>query len=249
MLRAGLILVILLGLGALGITQFQVAPKIAGLESDLAAAESARSQAESAQRSAESAQREAEEAAETLRGELTEAKDSLKNAGLALAQQRARGDELDAQLNEATDALTEARRELQTWKGLGVTKEYVVTMKQQLQDANDQIAAIEAEKDVLTRQLDQTKYELSRFVGPSQKVIMRDGMEGAVLSVDPDWGFVIINVGEEDGALENGELLVSREGKLVGKVQISSVEKDRSIANVLPGWLQADIQVGDVVLY
>jgi Tfp pilus assembly protein PilX len=249
MLRAGLILVILLGLGALGITQFQVAPKIAGLESDLATANTARSQAESAQRSAESAQREAEEAAETLRGELTETKDSLKNAGLALAQQKARGDQLDAQLTEATDALTDARRELQTWKGLGVSQEYVISMKEQLQEANNQIAAIEAEKEIITRQLDQTQYELSRFVGPSQKVVMRDGLEGSVLSVDPDWGFVVLNVGEEDGALENGEMLVSREGKLVGKVQISSVEKDRSIANVMPGWLQTDIQVGDVVLY
>lgn len=204
----------------MGITQFQVAPKIAGLESDLAAANTARSQAESAQRSAESAQREAEEAAETLRGELTEAKDGLKNAGLALAQQKARGDELDAQLTEATDALTDARRELQTWKGLGVSQEYVITMKQQLQEANDQIAAIEAEKDIITRQLDQTNYELSRFVGPSQKVMMRDGMEGSVLSVDPDWGFVVLNVGEEDGALENGEMLVSREGKLLSLIHI-----------------------------
>ena len=43
--------------------------------------------------------------------------------------------------------------------------------------------------------------------------------------------------------------MVSRGGKLVGKVQISSVENDRSVANVLPGWLQADIKVGDEVLY
>jgi cell shape-determining protein MreC len=78
---------------------------------------------------------------------------------------------------------------------------------------------------------------------------MRDGIEGSILSVDTDWGFVVINVGEQDGVRENGELMVSRGGKLVGKVQISSVENDRSVANVLPGWLQADIKVGDEVLY
>lgn len=240
---------ILLGLGSLGISQFKVAPKIAGLESDLATAVDARYKAESAQTAAESAQREAEEAAETLRGELTDTNDRLKNSMLELARQKARGDQLDSDLTAATTELTEARREIQAWEGLGVTKAFVVQMKQKLQEANDTIEAIEAEKALLTRRLDQTSYELSRFVGPTQKVPMRDGLEGSVLSVDPEWGFVVLNVGEKDGAVENGELMVSREGKLVGKVQISSVEEDRSIANVIPGWLQAEIQVGDMVIY
>jgi len=60
---------------------------------------------------------------------------------------------------------------------------------------------------------------------------------------------VIVNDGEKDGARENGELPVSREGKLIGKLLISSVEDNRSIANVIPGWVQSDIQVGDVVAY
>jgi Tfp pilus assembly protein PilV len=80
MLRAGLILVILLGLGALGIAQLQVAPKISTLESDLSAANNARYSAEEAQRQAEIAQRNAEEEVETLRGDLTDANDKLKGA-------------------------------------------------------------------------------------------------------------------------------------------------------------------------
>jgi hypothetical protein len=101
----------------------------------------------------------------------------------------------------------------------------------------------------LLRQMDQMRYELGRFVGSTQKVVMRDGLEGNVQAIDSDWGFVIVNVGEKDGARENGELLVSREGKLIGKLLISSVEDNRSIANVIPGWVQSDIQVGDAVAY
>lgn len=122
-------------------------------------------------------------------------------------------------------------------------------MKQKIQDANDEIAAITEEKEILIRQMDQIRYELGRFVGPTTKVVMPDGIEGAVQAIDSDWGFVIVDLGQKDGARENGELLVSREGKLVGKIQISSVEENRSIANVVPGWLQSDIQVGDVVAY
>ena len=35
----------------------------------------------------------------------------------------------------------------------------------------------------------------------------------------------MLNIGEEQGAVQDGEMLVSREGKLVAKVIISRVEK------------------------
>ena len=62
------------------------------------------------------------------------------------------------------------------------------------------------------------------------------GLKGKVLVADPKWNFVVLNVGEDQGVLERGELLVNRNGKLVAKVVVRSVQKDRCIANVLPGW-------------
>ncbi len=249
MLRAGLILVILLGVGALGISQFKVAPKIATLETDLGAAEAGRYEAEQAQSRAEVALNEAEEAVETLRGDLTTSEDNLKQARNDGAQQRARADDLQDKLISASEQRNEARRTLAQWEALGVSIQSVQTMKDQILLAREEIEAITGEKAVLIRQLDQVQYELSRFVGNSHKVPMPEDLKGSVLAVDPQWGFVVLNVGEKDGAREHGELLVSREGKLVGKVQITSVEGERSIANVVPGWQQAEIQVGDAVLY
>jgi hypothetical protein len=49
--------------------------------------------------------------------------------------------------------------------------------------------------------------------------------------------------------LEDGKLLVNRDGKLIAKVQVKSVQPDRSIANVLPGWKLSDVMEGDQVLY
>ena len=249
MSKAGHIIVIILSVLTIAILWGKTKPSITSLQDELVSAQDARTQAETAQRAAQAAQRDAEDLAETRLAELTDAKDSLKNAMTALGQQRARGDELDTQLSEVTDQLLDARRELQSWIALGVDQQYVYTMKQRIADAHDEIAAITEEKTVLLRQMDQMRYELGRFVGPTQKVVMRDGLEGSVQAIDSDWGFVIVNVGEKDGARENGELLVSREGKLIGKLLISSVEDNRSIANVIPGWVQSDIQVGDVVAY
>jgi hypothetical protein len=54
-------------------------------------------------------------------------------------------------------------------------------------------------------------------------------------------------VGGDDGALERGEMLVNRGGKLVAKVRIMSVQSKRCVANVLPDWKQADVLEGDSV--
>jgi len=56
-----------------------------------------------------------------------------------------------------------------------------------------------------------------------------------------------LNIGEDQGVKEEGELLVSRGGKLVAKVIVRSMDKNRSIANVIPGWKLGDVIEGDEV--
>ena len=77
------------------------------------------------------------------------------------------------------------------------------------------------------------------------------GVKGKVLVVDAKWGFVVLDVGDKQGALQNGVLLVQREGKLVGKVKISNVLPERSVANVVQGqgWTLPDVREGDQVIY
>jgi cell shape-determining protein MreC len=65
--------------------------------------------------------------------------------------------------------------------------------------------------------------------------------------VDPKWQFVVLDVGEDQGIIKDGELLVSRDGKLVAKVVVRSVEKGRSIANLMPGWTFGEVVEGDLV--
>jgi hypothetical protein len=79
-------------------------------------------------------------------------------------------------------------------------------------------------------------------------VLLPANLRGKVFQVDPKWNFVVLDIGLNEDALEGGELLVSREGKLVGKVQIRSVQKDRCVANLLPGWQIGEIMEGDLVI-
>ena len=49
------------------------------------------------------------------------------------------------------------------------------------------------------------------------------------------------------GLKEDSELLVSRDGKLVAKVIVRTLEKGRSIANLVPGWKLGEVIEGDEV--
>jgi hypothetical protein len=46
-------------------------------------------------------------------------------------------------------------------------------------------------------------------------------------------------------------MLINRDGQLVGKVKITAVEPNRSIANVLPEWKQEgnEVMEGDQVFF
>jgi len=58
----------------------------------------------------------------------------------------------------------------------------------------------------------------------------------------------VLDIGEDQGVLEDGELLVNRGGRLVAKIRIQSVQKDRSIGNLVAGWKLADVAEGDLVI-
>ena len=77
------------------------------------------------------------------------------------------------------------------------------------------------------------------------------GLKGQVAAVDPRWKFLVLNVGENQGAKERGIVMVRRGDKLVGKARIVSVESNRSIANLLPKWQQpgTEVQAGDTILF
>lgn len=249
MLKSCLILVIVLALAALGASQFKVKEKINGLNTALEAAEQAERQAQAAQASAENKAKELEAEKEKLEGELAETQIRLDDQTRIAQQQRSRAEELESDLRSTTIERNEAQQKLAQWNSLGMDIQTAQLMKNDLVAAREEILAGKAERTILLRQIEQIQYDLSKYEGPDIEVVMRDGLKGSVVAVDEEWDFVVVNVGEKDGARQSGKLMVSREGKLVGKVQITSLDENQSIANILPNWKQGDIQVGDTVLY
>ena len=79
----------------------------------------------------------------------------------------------------------------------------------------------------------------------------RAGVRGTVLAYNQVYNFVVLNLGARNGVESNSEMLILREGTLIGKIRISSVEPATAIGDIIPSSLARGVQVqpGDTVIY
>ncbi|MDB6022356.1 MAG: hypothetical protein JWQ04_2213 [Pedosphaera sp.] len=152
-------------------------------------------------------------------------------------------------LKKTTAERDSAQNDLAAWKELGIPVERIKVTLASLKTVTEERDAIAEEKKILTRKVQQQASQLDFLTGREPEVKLPVGLRGKVLVADPRYEFVVLDIGEKQGVLENGRLLINRKGKLVAKVQIKSVQADRSIANVMPGWNLGEIMEGDEVLY
>ena len=79
----------------------------------------------------------------------------------------------------------------------------------------------------------------------------RAGVHGTVLAFNQAYNFVVLNLGARNGVEPNSEMLVLRDGTLIGKIRISSVEPATAIGDIMTNSLARGVQVqpGDSVIY
>lgn len=249
LLRISLVVAIVAGIATFLISHLQVGPKIVNLQSELSMTQNNLAQSEEARAKAQTEAKEANDRADRLDRELVDTKDRLETQTARANTQEARANQREAERDEARRDLTETQRNLAAWRALGIPVETVRERLAELVKANLAIAGMTEENRVLLTKLTQTQNRLNVYEGESDRPPdMSLTRKGKVLAVDPQWDFVIVDLGSNDGAVERGEMLVNRDGKLVAKVRLSRVEETQSVANVLPEWKQTDVEVGDEVL-
>jgi Skp family chaperone for outer membrane proteins len=179
--------------------------------------------------------------------QLADSQTAEKKAQDVAAAQTKRADDLSDKLAKATQDRDAAQNALAAYTVSGLTAEQVATLGKSLKKAQDTIIAINEEKAVLQRTIDRLKTRIAYYEGTNPIVTLPPNLHGKIVVVDPKWDFVVLNIGDDQGLRLNGELLVSRDGRLVAKVIVRTVEKDRSIANVVPGWKLGEVIEGDEV--
>jgi hypothetical protein len=180
--------------------------------------------------------------------QLADSRAAQKKAEDTAAAQVKRADDLADKFTKATQERDAAQAELAAYKATGKSPQEVLQLLALIKQDQDTIAAINEEKQVLARKLLRVESQLKELIGESHVVKLRADLKGKVVVVDPKWDFVVLDIGEVQGVLPDGELLVSRDGKLVAKVIVRTIEKDRCIANIMPGWKIGEVFEGDEVI-
>jgi hypothetical protein len=185
---------------------------------------------------------------ESTEKELAQTKSDLDTANTKVADLTKKSDDLSAKLAKTSSDLDDAQAKLQQWAGLpdpplirGIIADLEKTRK-----AKD---AVIAENKLLAAKVTEWENRWYNFFQGEAPVILPAGLRGKIIAVDPKYDFVVLNIGEDQGVKERGVLMVDRDGKLLGKVRIKSVLKDRCVANILPDWKNGEVMEGDEVLY
>src|SRR3954453_6709183 len=146
----------------------------------------------------------------------------------------------DTQSGDLQSQVDDLRRQLD-----GAEKEKEL-LAEKLQDAQQRPAQVKESAKIETRKRRETA-SVQRQGSSSH----RAGVHGTVLAYNQAYNFVVLNLGARNGVEPNSEMLVLRDGTLIGKIRISSVEPATAIGDIMSNSLARGVQVqpGDSVIY
>jgi hypothetical protein len=183
------------------------------------------------------------------KAELVNTTDERDKAVADAASQNKRANDLADNLKKTQTTLDSAQNELAAWHALGPKITEIKATLASLKTITEERDAMADERRILTRARDNLQAKLDSIIHPEIEPPMTPGLKGKVLVTDPKYDFVVLDVGENQGVVPNGRFLVNRNGKLIAKVRVMSMESNRCIANVMPGWKISEVMEGDQVLY
>jgi hypothetical protein len=247
LIRISLILAIVAALAVGSLNFFVVKDKIGTLTADRNTQRDQKVQAQTELASTKKTLAKTQDDLKQTQQQLTDTQADLTKSQANLAAQTKRANQLSDNLAKTTQDRDKAQGELAAYTVSGLTAEQVSKLSRTLKDKQDEIVALNEEKGVLLHVRDRLQARIDALVGTNTVITLPPDLRGKVLVVDPKWEFVVLNIGDDEGVKPDSELLVSRDGKLVSKVIVRSLEKDRAIANVVPGWNLGEVIEGDEV--
>jgi hypothetical protein len=241
-LRISLVLAVGAAIAVVGLAQFELRPRMQALSQQR---DEFRISSEQNRARAMKAETYARQLSERLVEAESRAETALRGSKRA-ADENAR---VLLDLEETRAGLHSTKQELARWNAAGISPDQVASLAGENKALAKRLSKLQADYDRVSRvSRDLTNAQRILDITFDPEVPDLPPMRGSILVVDPKWNFVVLDIGEAKGLVKNGILMVSREGKLIGKVKVRRVESDRSIADILPGWRLAELREGDQVI-
>lgn len=249
LLRICLIVTILAGAGVIALSHFKVRPHVQEIIDARNQNAADRDKEKGLKTKALAELKATKSELDTTKATLAETQTQLASAKSQAESENKRANGLKQELAKTSEELKEKQQQLARWEQVGLDPSQVkdlIASEKSLRIANQ---GLDEEKKVFFKKWQLAKAELEELKNPSEEPEMPPGLRGKIVMVDPKWNFVVLNIGEKQGAVRRGVMMVSRTGRLIAKIRLSDIQPEKSIANIMPGWKLGEVMEGDQVLY
>ncbi|CAN5827693.1 hypothetical protein BH11VER1_BH11VER1_04120 [soil metagenome] len=188
----------------------------------------------------------------TLAGEIVELKGKISVTNDELATETERLNQAKIKLRNAVGESERTQSDLE--KNKAEFAEYkkqlealpqgvsIETINEDINKLKQGIATAEGEAQKIGEQVTGKEAEIKRAQGQLEDVIERiaarkksferNSLTATVVAVNNDWGFVVIDGGQNKGITADTKLLVTRGDQTIGKLNILTIETSKTIANI-----------------
>ena len=199
--------------------------------------------------------------------DLTAANGKIEEKDKEIATQKGQMDELNKKIEVAGKEMEAKIAEYTDLKGkydaimskpgtpvAGGEDPVILALKEEAAKAKGEAAEQKALVDALTekkKELEDKMVALEQYKKAREMGFVRQGTTGRILAVNGGWNFVVLSIGDKQGAVVGATMLVLRGGEPIAKARVSSVEAATSIADILPGSVRrgVTVQPGDSVVF
>ncbi len=142
--------------------------------------------------------------------------------------------------------------------GSSGTPEEILAKNEALKKENDakveELEKVSQESDAALKSAAESETLITRLKqqqATRTKAIALAGRTGTISAVNPDFGFAIVNLGQNQGVTSESRLLVKRGNQLIGKLNVVQIEGNTTVADIVTKSLTAgfSIQAGDEVVF
>jgi len=240
-----------------GVFGFLNTQKTKALRNTAVLATSARDDLERRRNAEQKQLKEHEAAVVAATAKLTENENRVAKAEADFIQLQTEKKDLEAKLQAAQGDVTRLQSEIEQAAAKPSDNPgapSVQELQAQLDEARHQLEGAERENALLVDKMHGAQERMAPVEQETRRrsvVVSRPGVRGTVLAVNQAYNFVVLNLGGRHGVEPNTEMLVLRDGTLIGKLRISSVEPSTAIGDIISGSLARGVQLqpGDTVIY
>lgn len=171
----------------------------------------------------------------------------IANLQQELEKTRIEKEEIDLAVRRAFPPGSQIQNAAQLQEAMQALKDQLTEDQSRLTDLNAEMQQVQGEM----AQAEQKVRELETYQIERAKEIALNGLEATVIAVNRNYGFVMVNAGQNLGVKPDSSLLVKRGQDRIARLQIREIEPNVLVADVVAGSLAHGSRVlpGDKVIF